>query len=125
MAKIMFADDAPETVFVVKLMLERAGHEVVVAYNGDECLEKLKDVKPDLILLDIMMPGKDGWEVCRTIKESGETRDIPVVIFTVLFDEESVKKSRECGADAHISKPFEWADLLDTIERVLTKEASP
>lgn len=124
MARIMYVDDVPETVFLVKLTLEKAGHEVVVAYNGEECLEKLKDDKPDLILLDIMMPGKNGWEVCRRIKESEETRKIPVVMFTVLFDETSVKKSLECGADAHINKPYEWKKLVDTVERVLKKAAS-
>jgi CheY-like chemotaxis protein len=102
------------------MMLEREGYEVIEAKNGDECLEKLQNTTPDLIILDIMMPGLDGWEICRKIKEAKETRDIPVVMLTVRTSEDSIKKSYEyAGCDAHINKPFDRKQLLDTIEEFL------
>jgi CheY-like chemotaxis protein len=122
MPRIMLVDDEPEIVYLVKLMLEREGYEVIEAKNGDECLEKLQSTMPDLILLDIMMPGLDGWEICRNIKESKKTRDIPVVMLTVRTSEDSVKKSYEyAGCDAHINKPFDRKHLIDTIEEFLPR----
>lgn len=120
MPKIMLVDDVPEIIYLVRMMLEREGYEVIEAKNGDECLEKLQNTAPDLIILDIMMPGLDGWEICRKIKEAKETRDIPVVMLTVRTSEDSIKKSYEyAGCDAHINKPFDRKHLLDTIEEFL------
>lgn len=121
MPKILVVDDEPEILYLVRLMLERQGHEVVEARNGDECLEKLKNTSPDLILLDIMMPGLDGWEICRKIKREKKTKDIPVVMLTVRTSEESVKKSFEYAlCDAHINKPFERKQLIKTVSDLLS-----
>lgn len=122
MPKILLVDDEPEILYLVRMMLERGGYEVVEAKNGDECLEKLQRTTPDLILLDIMMPGLDGWEICRKIKNDRETKDIPVVMLTVRTSEDSIKKSFEyAGCDAHINKPFDRKHLLDIIGEFLGK----
>lgn len=119
MAMILLVDDEPDIRILTRMMLEKAGHSVVEAVNGDEGLRMLKNNRPDLILLDVMMPGMKGWKVCEKIKADKKNRDIPVVMFTIRSSEDSVKKSYECGADAHINKPFEIKELLDTIERLL------
>ena len=124
MAKILLVDDEPEIVVLTKIMLEKDGHEVVVARNSGECFERLNAEIPDLILLDVMMPGDNGWEACRKIKGDEKTQDIPVAMFTVRTSDESVEKSfKYSHADAHINKPFGKKDLLDTVERLLGKAA--
>ncbi len=119
MARILIVDDEPDVLMVAETMLEHAGYETDVAKNGEECLEKLKEEKYDLILLDVMMPGDNGWEVCRKIKADEKTEDISVVMFTVRTSANSVAKGRECGADAQIDKPFGIDDLIGTVENVL------
>jgi CheY-like chemotaxis protein len=87
---------------------EKAGHSVVEAGSGEECLEKLKAEDPDVILLDVRMPDADGWDVCRRVKADERTRSIPVVMFTVKTSKEAIQKSRECGAEA----PNGWGDKV-------------
>ncbi len=125
MAKILLVDDEPEIVYLTRMMLEKAGYEMVVAKNSAECFEILKDEKPDLILMDIMLPDVDGWETCKKIKEDEKTKDIPVAMFTVRSSEDSVKKSfRYSRADTQINKPFKREDVLDKIKELLEKAAS-
>ena len=125
MAKILLVDDEPEIVYLTRMMLEKEGHEMLVATDSAECFEILKEEKPDLILMDIMMPGDDGWETCKKIKEDEKTKDIPVAMFTVRSSDDSVDKSFEYShADAHINKPFEMKELLDTVKGLLEKAAS-
>lgn len=119
MARILIVDDEPDIVMIAKDMLERVGHETDEVENGEECLKKLKKEKFDLVLLDVMMPGDNGWEVCRKIRADEKTRDIPVVMFTVRTSADSVAKGREVGADAQIDKPFGIDDLIGTVENVL------
>jgi CheY-like chemotaxis protein len=119
MSKILLIDDEPDIRITTGKILEKRGYEVVMARDGEEGLKILKNNKVDLILLDVMMPGPDGWEVCREIKGDRELRDIPVVMFTVMASEEDMEKSRMSGADAHISKPFSTEELVETIEELL------
>jgi CheY-like chemotaxis protein len=120
MAKILVVDDEPEIIMLTKKILEKEGHKVVTTRNGLECLELLKGNRPDLILLDIMMPEVNGWEVCRTIKSNHETWDIPIVMFTVRTSEDSVEKSLEYAhADAQIGKPFKVEELIETVEKLV------
>jgi CheY-like chemotaxis protein len=121
MARILLVDDEPELRIITRMMLEKAGYEVVEASNGEEGLRILANFKPDLILLDVMMPGMGGWKVCEKIKADEKLKHIPVVMFTVRTSEEDIEHSRECGAEAHINKPFEKQELLATIERLLRK----
>ncbi len=124
MAKIMVVDDNPKIRKVVRVILEKKGYEVEEARNGDECLKRLEKEKPDLILLDVMMPGEDGWEICKEIKSDEKHRDIPVAMLTVRASEEDMNKSIEHGADTHINKPFGVEDLLERVESLLGKDAS-
>lgn len=125
MAKILIVDDEPEIIFLTEKMLEKEGHTIIAARNSDECFRKLKEEKPDIILMDVMMPDDDGWEACRKIKESKETGDIPVAMFTVRTSEDSVERSfKYAQADAQINKPFDKKDLLNTIENLLKKKTS-
>jgi DNA-binding response OmpR family regulator len=119
MARILLVDDEPDIRFLTKTMLQRAGFEVVEAESGEEGLEMLERDKVDLVLLDVAMPGINGWEMCRKIKANWKLRHIPVVMFTVYGSEEDVEQSRECGADAHIKKPFDMEELLRIVDRIL------
>ncbi len=122
MGKILVVDDEPEIVVLTKIMLEKEGHKVTVAKDSAECFERLKKEKPDLILLDIMMPGDDGWDACKKIKEDRETHDIPVAMFTVRASDNSVEKSyKYAHADVHINKPFDRKELLDIVRGLLEK----
>ncbi len=125
MAKIMIVDDNPKIRTLVRMILEKEeGYKVVEVESGEECLKRLKKEKPDLILLDVMMSGKDGWEICRKIKADEKHSDIPVAMLTVRASEEDMNNSLECGADTHINKPFGVEDLLDRVESLLGKDAS-
>ncbi len=120
MTKIMLVDDEPDVIYLVKKLLEKEGYDVVEYYNGKDCLENVESDDPDLILLDIMMPGIDGWEVSRTLKKRDSTKDIPIVMLTVRVSEDSVEKSFEYAyADGHIGKPIITEKMLNTILWVL------
>lgn len=120
MAKIMVVDDDPDMRLVLRRLLEREGYEALEAENGEECLREAENKKPDMILLDIMMPGLDGWEVCRMLKESPSTKSIRVSMLSVRKEEEDVEKSFEYAyADAHLGKPVKHEELISTIERLL------
>jgi len=122
MNKIMIVDDEPHILILVRSILEMEGYEVVEAQSGKECLTNLKKEKPDMILLDIRMPEENGWEICKKIKRAEETKDIPVAMFTVRSSKDDIKKSRECGADTHISKPFNMDELQATVKKLLEKD---
>ncbi len=124
MSKIMVVDDEPQIRTLVKVILEKEGYKMVGANSGKECLKKLKKEKPDIILLDVMMQGEDGWEILKEIKKNEKTKDLPVAMFTIRTSDDSVKKSLESGADAHINKPFDVEELLDAVEGLLGKPAS-
>ncbi len=122
MAKILLIDDEAEIVLLTRRILEREGFEVVTAKSGKDGLKVLENDPPDLILLDIMMPGEDGWEISRKIKSNEKTKNIPVAMFTVRVSEKSVQKSIEYAlADAQIDKPFETEELLKVINDLLIK----
>ncbi len=122
MTKILLVDDEPDIIFTTKMMLEKNGYKVTTATNSEEGLEELAKDKPDLILLDIMMPGVSGWETCRKIKDDPKTKNIPVVMFTVRTSKDSVQKSKEYAhADAQINKPFKMEELLELIKGLLKK----
>lgn len=116
----MVVDDEPDIRYLLRKMLEKEGYEVTEARDGRECLEKLKKERPDLILLDIMMPGMFGWEVSKRIKEDEMTKSIPVAMLTVRTSEEDkVKSLEESLADWHISKPVDREKLMETIKWLL------
>ncbi len=120
MTKILVADDEPDIVFLVKKFLNKGEYEVVEAYGGKEALSKTRDEDPDLVLLDVMMPDLDGWDVARTLKTEDDTKHIPIIFLSVRNCEGSRIKSREYAfADAHIGKPASGQEILDAVGAVL------
>ena len=116
---IMLVDDNPDLLYSVKKSLEPLGdYEVVTVESGRKCLKLLKSTKPDLVLLDIMMPGMDGWDVCAEIKEDKKTEDIPIVFLTAKTDPISKSMGTLASAD-YITKPFDMKVLKRRIDAVI------
>lgn len=116
--KILLVDDDPR---IRSLVAATLGKEYVVlhASSGEEALRLVKEEKPDLVLLDIMMPGMDGYEVCFQIKSSPETRQIAVVMLTAKAERDEILKGFEAGADDYFTKPFSPRALLEKISQIL------
>lgn len=118
--KIMVVDDNDEAIAMVKTALEMEGYRVIGINNSDECLERINEEKPDLILMDIMMPSVDGWELCKRIKESELLLSVPVSMLTVKKSAKDIKKSLEYAhADAHLVKPLSGEELRSAIRELL------
>ncbi len=123
-SKVLVVDDDREMVELIQLFLTNAGYETISAHSGEEALESAFRDKPNLILLDIMMPKIDGWEVFRRIKNDPQTKDIPIAFITA----RTQNIDRMIGlsvmkADGYITKPFSKKELLDEVKRML--EAAP
>ncbi len=117
--KIMLVDDEPDILLVERTILKKEGHEIIEVESGEECLERLETDKPDMILLDVMMPGIGGWETGKRIKEDESTRDIPVIMLTVRGSEEDMTKSFQYSkSDGHVPKPIIKEKLIQTINWV-------
>lgn len=121
--KILIVDDEPDTVELAKMVLSYEGYDITIAYDGDEALEKIRLETPDLVLLDIKMPKKDGLEVCRELKQDPEYKHIPILMFTAKAHNRDLELGWEAGADDYITKPFSGVALLERIRTHLEKEA--
>ncbi|MFC2135824.1 response regulator transcription factor [Bacteroidota bacterium] len=119
MKKILIVDDHPDNVFILQDRLEREGYEVITAYDGETGLKRTMDENPDLILLDVMMPGMSGYEVCTKIMETESTKNIPVILVTALTDAQDVKEGLLAGAFDYIKKPFNRIELLARVNSAL------
>ncbi len=119
--KILLVDDEVDFVEVLSTRLEANGFEVLPAYDGEEALEKVKEYNPDMIILDIMMPKINGFDVCRKLKLDQNYKDIPIIMLTAKFQASDVKFGEAMGADAYITKPFEPGVLLDKVHELLKK----
>ncbi len=113
---VLIVDDVPDNIQVLAVFLAERGFEVEIALNGRSALEVMQSIKPDLILLDIMMPGMDGYEVCSIIKSREETRNIPVIFLTAKTDIDDIVKAFECGGVDFISKPFNKLELYARVK---------
>ncbi len=123
MTKIMVVDDEPDLLEVVKLILESDGYQVVTAGSGQEALDRLEKEKPELVLLDIIMPKMDGWEVFSRIKSNPKTTDIPVIMLTA--KDQRIDKLiglHVVRVDDYITKPFGRSELLERIKHVLQEK---
>jgi CheY-like chemotaxis protein len=121
--KIMVVDDDEEIIKMVKTALEREGYTVIGIKDSNECLKRLDEEKPDLILLDILMPGVDGWELCRRIKQSELLISVPISMLTVKKSPEDIKKSLEYAhANAHLVKPLSVDELRSAVRKLLEEE---
>ena len=111
MKKAIIVEDHPDLMEILSLQLETMGFSVISANNGMEGVEKAITEKPDLILMDIMMPGMDGREATRRIRSNPETKDIPILAATVLFEESDLRSCIEAGCNDYIVKPFSHQEL--------------
>ena len=115
--KILLVDDERDIIDVTKTRLEAKGFKVICAYDGLSAIDKAKNEKPDLVLLDLFMPVMHGYEVCKKIKENAETKDIPVILFSAgLCKDSCPKEAKNVGAADFIAKPFDPGELIDKIK---------
>jgi DNA-binding response OmpR family regulator len=117
--KILVADDEPNIVVALEYLLRRSGYEVQVARNGDEALKMVEAETPDLVLLDVMMPLRSGYEVCRLLRERPEWRHIKIVMLSAKGRDAEVTKGMALGADLYVTKPFSTSDLIGKIKALL------
>lgn len=120
--KILVIDDEETTLSVIGILLERRGFEVIKAVSAEDGLRKAYRYQPDLVLLDIMMPDMDGWEVCKRLREMS---DVPIVFLTARSDVKDVVHGLEIGADDYIAKPFENEELVARIRANLRRAPKP
>jgi len=116
---ILVVDDSPDLVEILRITLESKGFNVRCAYSGKDLFASLEEQKPDLILLDIMMPQMDGLELLTRLKENSDTASIPVILLTAKVQHEDLLRGYEMGADYYITKPFTPTQVLDAINLVL------
>jgi len=124
MDKILVVDDEPDIISLLKLVLEAEGYEVVPALSGDMALQLAEIEAPDLVMLDLMMPGKSGLETCRCLKSRPRTKNSPVIIFSALGRDVDRKLTAEAGAIAHITKPFNNVGVIGEVKRCLSESRS-
>ncbi|MDQ6694847.1 MAG: response regulator transcription factor [Chloroflexota bacterium] len=120
--KVLVVDDEPHIVELVKLYLGNDGFDVEQAYTGPEALSKFQEVSPDLIVLDLMLPQLDGWEVCRRIRRES---DVPIIILTARSDDVDKIVGLELGADDYLTKPFNPRELVARAKAVLRRSSPP
>jgi len=117
--KILIADDEPNIVISLEFLMKREGFEVAVAVDGDEALEKVASFQPDVLLLDVMMPKKSGFEVCEILRAMPEHAGLLIVMLTAKGRDTEVAKGLALGADAYITKPFSTKDLVARVRELL------
>ena len=117
--RILVIDDEDDLRKVVTYQLKASGYEVITAKDGEEGLEKARAETPDLIILDLMLPKIEGRKGCGLLKNDARYKSIPIILFTARVQTEDVELSKEVGADAYITKPFETSDLIGVVERLL------
>lgn len=110
--KILVVDDEKRVVAAIVANLQLEGYEVVPAYGGREALELISQERPDLVVLDVMMPEMSGWEVLETLKSNPETASLPVIMLTALSQDRDIEKGWELDANAYLTKPFDPAKLI-------------
>ncbi len=121
--RVLCIEDEPEMIDLIRLILERKGFEVIGAVGGQEGLDTVRREKPDLVLLDLMMPDVDGWEVYRQMKADDELNSIPVVVVTAKAQSiDKVLGLHIAKVDDYVTKPFGPTDLLDSVDRVLKNQ---
>lgn len=121
---VLVVDDEPMARTLLRLMLVRAGFDVVEAEDGFDALDKLKDGAPDVMILDVMMPGIDGFVVCETVRATPSTSDLPIIMLSAKTDLESVNKGLELGANKYLTKPITPEELTRQVRDVLQERSN-
>jgi CheY-like chemotaxis protein len=119
--KILVVDDEPTIVRLMEFILARQGHEMIVAVNGEEALQKIKAHQPDLVLLDIMMPRIDGYEVAQKLRADPQTADLPIIMLSAKAQDEDIRRGVEVGVDEYITKPFTPDHLVQVVSQHLSR----
>ena len=117
--EILIVDDEPSIVVPIQFLMEQQGYNVLVAENGEDALDIIYKYKPDLILLDIMLPRIDGYEVCEIVRLDPRYRDIKIIFLTAKGREVEIAKGLALGADAYITKPFSNTELVSKVKELL------
>ena len=119
--KIIVIDDEPDMVFLLQSRLEAAGYRVSAASDGAQGLDRIRKEVPDLVILDVMMPKVNGYQVCREIRKNPDTQNIPVLMLTAKSQESDRFWGIETGANAYLTKPFDAIELMNTVQKLLGK----
>jgi DNA-binding response OmpR family regulator len=117
--KVLIADDEPNIVMSLQFLMEYEGYEVRTVADGEAALQVLREFEPDLVLLDVMMPKKNGYEICQTMRETPALADIKVVMLTAKGRDIDAEKGLALGADAYVTKPFATKELVATVKAML------
>lgn len=120
--KILTCDDEKHIVRLIQVNLERQGYEVITAFNGAECLELVAAARPDLIVLDVMMPEMTGFEVLEALKKNPETAEIPVIMLTARAQDADVLRGWQSGVECYLTKPFNPMELIAFVKRIFSME---
>lgn len=120
MARILVIDDDQQVLRLLEVNFEMEGYDVITATNGEDGLAKLKSGKPDAVVCDVMMPGMNGLDVVRTLREDPANADLPVIVVSAKAQRSDVETGLDAGADEYVTKPFDPQDLLDAVDRLLT-----
>jgi two-component system alkaline phosphatase synthesis response regulator PhoP len=118
--KILIVDDEPDILKLTSLRLRKLGYDVLTAVNGQEGLESIRGEKPDLVLLDLILPIVSGADVCRKTKNDEKLEHIPIILFAASCDTITAEKAKELGAEDYMVKPFNPKELMNKVERILT-----
>jgi DNA-binding response OmpR family regulator len=117
--KVLIVDDEANIVISLEFLMEQAGYELQIAHNGEEALEQVAAFEPDLILLDVMMPYINGFDVCRRVRENPDWQNIKIIMLTAKGREVEMAKGLALGADAYVTKPFSTKELLTQVRHIL------
>ena len=117
--EILIVDDEPNVVVPIQFLMEQQGYFVMIAERGEDALDLIYKYKPDLVLLDIMLPGIDGFEVCEIVRLNPNYRDIKIIFLTAKGREVDIAKGLALGADAYITKPFSNDELVEKVKELL------
>ena len=117
--EILIVDDEPNVVVSLQFLMEQQGYKVMIAERGEDALDLIYHYKPDLVLLDIMLPGIDGYEVCEIVRLNPDYRNIKIIFITAKGRQEEIARGMSLGADAYIIKPFSNAELVAQVNTLL------
>ena len=119
--RVLIVDDEPHIVISLEFLMKQEGYEIEVARDGKEALSALTDFQPDLVLLDVMLPHHDGFEICQMIRENPEWESVKVIILTAKGRQSDITKGMALGADDYITKPFSTKELVQKVSEMLSR----
>lgn len=122
--RVLVVDDEPNIAKIVKKQLEVSGYDVIVAVDGEMALTKVREEHPDVILLDVMLPKRNGYEVLGILKQDEQLKHIPVMMLTARAQQQDQQASLEHGADAYLAKPFQLEELVEQVKALLERSGS-